>query len=253
MRIVTNVKLVQRNKRITQYLFFFSLAVLMLGFVVINAQLLFPDLDPALLGLTSFVLPLVVLPVAFLATVMSIRMTNLWVRRPRPEEALADNLKGLGNKAALYSYFHFPARHVLIAPQGVFAIVTRFQDGTYEVEGNEWATRRSFFGRILSMFRMDGIGAPIEDAKVAAAHVEKQLADIAPDVKVQPIVLFTDPRAKLTITKPEIPVLRAQSRVPPSMQDYLKGIPKQLRQPLTEDQIFDFERKTLPDWLFKDE
>ncbi len=72
-----------------------------------------------------------ILPIAFITTIVSVRMTNLWVRQPRPEVVIREGLKGLSNKSVLYSYYHFPARHVLICPQGVFAMVTRFQDGRY--------------------------------------------------------------------------------------------------------------------------
>src|SRR5690554_5817915 len=142
MRVETNQKLVRRNRRIAQYLFFFSLAVLIGAFIVANAQMFsgsLPDPD-TLEGTLALVLPTLVLPIGVLASLFSVRMTNLWIRQPRPESAIREGLKGLSNKSVLYNYYHLPARHVLICPQGVFAITTRFQEGRYTVTGDKWIT-----------------------------------------------------------------------------------------------------------------
>ncbi len=247
MRIVTNYRLIRRNRRTAQYIFFFSLAILILGFITINAPLVVQDLPGELLPLLSFILPIIILPLAFVTTVVSVRMTNLWVRQPRPEAELEANIKGLGKDAVLYSYFHFPARHVLICPQGVFAIVTRFQDGKHSVEGDRWRSQRGLVSRILSAFRMDGLRNPSLDAVLAAEHVQKLIDPIAPDVEVQPIVLFTDPRAKVEIVQPTVPVLRAQTRIQPSFQDFLKKYPKEGRTTLTPEQTAAFEAASLPE------
>lgn len=244
MRIVTNEALVKRNKKTAQYLFFLSLLLLFAGFIAVNAPL-FADVPADLESITTLLLPSIILPVAFITTIFSVRMTNLWVRQPRPERVFSENLKGLGSNAVLYSYYHFPARHVLICPQGVFAIVTRFQDGKFEVEGQRWSTKRSLFGLLFAIFRMDGIGNPSVDAQLAAEHVQSQLASIAPDIKVQPLVVFIDPRARLTITNPTVPVLHGFTRIAPSLQDYLKSIPKPARRTLTNEQIAAFEAATV--------
>lgn len=239
MRVETNTALVQRNRKIAQYLFFFSLLTLAAGFVATNARFLFPQVDSDLLLVVELALPALILPIAFASTLFSVRMTNLWVRQPRPDVLLPENLKGLGNKAVLYNYYHFPARHVLIAPQGVFAIVTRFQAGTYTVEGQKWRSQRSAIGRIFSFFRMDSIGNPTLDALAAAQQVKKAFDQINPDINVQPIVVFVDPRTKLTIVNSAVPVVYAQTRVQPSFKDYLKGLPK--KDMLTPEQIRAFE------------
>jgi hypothetical protein len=224
MRIVTNTKLVRRNNRIAQYLFFFSLGILMVGFFLTNQQLFGITADSRELETLILLLPSLVLPIGLVTTLISVRMTNLWVRRPRPETALEENLKGLSNKSVLYNYYHFPARHVLISPQGVFAMVTRFQDGSYTVSGSKWRTHRSALSSALSIFRLDGVGNPNRDALQAADHVKKQLASIAPEVEVQPLVLFVDPRAKLNIQDSPVPVLYVDEKLKPSLKDYLRNL-----------------------------
>jgi hypothetical protein len=269
MRIVSNTKLVKRNNRIAQILFFFSLGVLILGFFLTNQQLFGIQASSPELQSLSVLIPSVVLPIGLISTLFSVRMTNLWVRRPRPEDTIQENLKGLSNRSVLYNYYHLPARHVLICPQGVFAIVTRFQDGRYTVTGSKWRTHRSALSRFLSIFRLDGIGDPMMDAGRAAQRVQKQLAPIAPDVQVQPLILFIDPRARFEAINPSVPVLYADEKQKPNLRDYLrtlkgdveeepvpekgkkKGQPKKKQEPkvtfpLSQSQIDAFEQATIP-------
>ena len=221
MRIETNTELVRRNRRTANILFFFSMAVLIAGFLVANLQLTAKD------GLTlalSVILPWVVLPLGFISTLISVRMTNLWVRQPRPEKAIPEGLKGLSKRSVLYNYYHFPARHVLIAPQGVFAIVTRFQDSSYKVDGDKWHSLGGPFAVIGRFFRRDGIGNPNEDALKAVAHVKSLLEKNAPNVEVQPLIIFVDPKARLELINPTIPVLYASEDQEPNLRDYMRQL-----------------------------
>lgn len=245
MRVEINELLVSRNKRIAQILFFASLGVLIAGFFVINYPLFAPDTGDEVTSLL-LIAPSLILPLAFILTIFSVRMTNLWIRPPRPEQVIAENLKGVGKNAVLYNYYHFPARHVLITQHGVFAIVTRFQDGRFTVDGHRWRSERSLIGRFFGIFRMDGIRNPSADAVAAAEHVQNLLKPIAADVPVRPVVVFTDPRVRLTIIEPTVPVVHAQTRLQPCLKDYLKDIPKEQRVTLTPEQIAAFEAATLP-------
>lgn len=155
------------------------------------------------------------------------RLTNLWVRKPRPEIAIREGLKGLSAKSVLYNYYHFPARHVLITPQGVFAIVTRWQDGNYSVEGDAWKTHQGGFSRLLRIFRYDGLGNPNQDAVRAVARVRKHLEPIAPEVEVQPLIIFVDPRATLEVNDPIIPAVYADSKQKPNLKDYLRAFSRE--------------------------
>jgi hypothetical protein len=248
MRIVTNERLVKRNKSVATYLFFVSLLILITGFFIANGQLLGFDmletLDPVLY---VWIMPVVLL-LGFMSTMISVRMTNLWVRRPRPEEAIQAGLKGISNKSAIYSYFHFPARHVLICPQGVFAIITRFQDGKFTVEGDRWKTHRGCVGQFFSFFRLDNIGNPTREAQEAAAYIRYIIEDYDPDLEVQPLIIFVDPRADVTIIDPTVPVLYADPKLKPNLKDYLRDLAKLPEQKGPEDLadfIEEFEAATL--------
>jgi hypothetical protein len=221
MRIETNTELVKRNRRIANILFFFSMGVLIAGFLVANLQLTAKDnLTLAL----SVILPWIVLPLGFISTLISVRMTNLWVRQPRPEVAIPAGLKGLSKRSVLYNYYHFPARHVLVAPQGVFAIITRYQDGYYTVDGDKWQSPGGPFAAIGRFFRRDSIGNPTEDANKAAAYVKGLLEKGAPNVQVQPLIIFVDPKARLEITNPTVPVVYADENKEPNLRDYMRQL-----------------------------
>jgi hypothetical protein len=243
MRVETNEKLAQRNRKIAQYLFFATFGVLLLGILFVNQQAATISSDNVM---AITLLQTAVLPVAFITTIISVRMTNLWVRQPRPEVVIREGLKGIGNKSVLYSYYHFPARHVLVCPQGVFAMVTRFQDGRYTVEGDKWITHKSAITRLLSIFRFDNIGNPTADALKAAEHVKTLLQPIAPNIEVRPLIIFVSPRAELTITNPTVPVVYAVGKKPPVLKDLLRDFGKENRMSLTPDQIQAFEQATLP-------
>lgn len=239
MRVETNEALIRRNRRLAQWMFFISFGILLLGLFVINA----PAASPELAGL-GFGLSVLVLPLAYGATILSVRMTNLWVRLPRPEVAIEEGLKGVGNKAVLYNYFHFPARHVLVAPQGVFAIVTRFQDGRYSFDGSRWITHKNALSRLFSFIRLDRIGNPHLDAQKAAAHVQALLDTVASGIEVQPVVLFFDPRAEIDVSGSGVAVVHADPKRPLSLKNLLKNKPK-TGPTLSLEQIEAFEDATL--------
>lgn len=228
MRVETNWKLVRRNRRIANFLFFFSMAVLIGGFIIANTQLAATsetadDLSLAL----ALILPWIVLPVGFISTLTSVRMTNLWVRRPRPEDAIREGLKGINKRSILYNYFHFPARHVLVTPFGIFAMITRYQEGRFTVEGDRWKSVGGPFRWLTRIFRRDDIGKPNEEAIRAAEHVKKLLALSSPNVHVQPLIIFVDPRAQIDIINPTVPVLYADSKREPNLRDYLRDYVRQ--------------------------
>lgn len=244
MRIETNNSLVRRNRRLAQYLFFISIAVLVGSFIYVNSQALGGELpQPGTLeGTLYLLLPALVLPFGVISSMISVRMTNHWIRQPRPEEALRVGLKGLSNRSVLYNYLHMPLRHLLICPQGVFAITTRFQNGSYQVDGERWKTQESAFSRFTSFFRRDGIGHPASEAR---SHADRLQALLPEGIDVRPLIVFVDPAARLEVSDSPVPVLYADSKREPNIRDHLRKIPEQERQPMSVAQIEDFEAATL--------
>lgn len=253
MRIITNKKLARRNRRITNYLFFGTFGALILGFIVINASFLTTDVPDTL----TLIAQSAVLPIAFVLTIVSVRMTNLWARLPRPEKAIEDGLKGLSNKSVLYNYYHFPVRHVLICPQGVFAIVTRWHDQSFVYRDGKFRSRRNIISKLFSAIRFDGVGKPLRDAEYARSHIQKALDDVAPGIDVQPLVVFVDPAAYVEFEdEPDIPVLYADTKKSPNLKDYMRDAKRRIAaessatknaslMPLSDEQIEAFEAATV--------
>lgn len=253
MRIVTNKKLARRNRKMTNYLFFGTFGALILGFVVINASL-FTNETPDTLTLIA---QSAVLPVAFVLTIVSVRMTNLWARLPRPETAIEDGLKGMSNKSVLYNYYHFPARHVLICPQGVFAIVTRWHDQAFSFRDGRFRSKRGFFSKLFSAIRFDGVGKPLRDAELARDYLQRAIHEVADDVPVQALVVFVDPSAEVEFeSEPDLPVLYADPKRSPNLKIFMRDAKRQLSDgeektknaslmPLTDEQIAAFEAATI--------
>ena len=254
MRLKTNKKLARRNRQITNYLFFGTFGALILGFVVINASLFDTQVPDTL----TLIAQSAILPIAFVLTIVSVRMTNLWARRPRPEDAIEGGLKGLSNKSVLYNYYHFPARHVLICPQGVYAIITRWHDQSFTYRKGKFRSHKNVLSKFFSAIRFDGVGRPLRDAEFARAQVQRAIDKIADDVEVQPLVVFVDPAAEIDFEdEPELPVLYADSKKSPNLKDFMRDAKRELDQaagdakarnaslmPLTDEQIDAFEAAT---------
>ena len=266
MRVETNEALASRNRKIATYTFFLTFLGLIGGFFLIN-QTLFTGTVPS--GILIF-LQFLVLPIALVLTLVSVRMTNQWSRRPYPEDAIAEGLKGLSKKSILYNYHHMPARHVLIAPQGVFALTTRWHNGRYTVTGpagdtssgdapgdavaksaapvDQWQSHASALSRVFSGLRMDGIGNPSRDARRHADAVAKTFHQLGIDIPVQPLVVMISPEADLTLAHPSVPIVYADVKKKPTLKDYLRSKNRDTDTsdlPLTADQLAQFEAATI--------
>lgn len=223
MRVVTNEELIVTNRKRATRLFFFSLAVLIFGFFIANGQILglLPE-DALPEAVYVFVMPVVLL-FGFIATMASVRMTNLWIRIPRPEKTIPEGLKGITNRAVLYNYLHLPIRHVLVTPQGIFPLITRFQDGKFSVDGKRWRAHKGPIGTLFTAMRLDGIGNPFLEADHATNYIKYLVEDWDTELPVQPIVVFVDSRAQVQISDPIYPVVYADAKLKPNLKEYVKG------------------------------
>ncbi|MCS6845026.1 MAG: hypothetical protein NZ528_12010 [Caldilineales bacterium] len=131
-------------------------------------------------------------------------------RSPRPDERLAQQLKGFDDRYQLYAWV-LPAPYVFVGPSGIYTIALREQAGKATNIGDKW-TQPFSLARLFLAFSNEGIGNPTADAKQDAQRVQQLLAEHMPDlqVTVQPIVMFTNPRAELELKNPEVPVVTPQ-------------------------------------------
>jgi len=227
MRIVTNEAHIQRNRKITNIMTITSLGALGLGFF-------YSFTAPAAIS-SVFCLAL---PFLMLLTLTSTRMTNNWVREPRPEKVLNEALKGLGQKYTLYHYL-LPAQHVLVGPEGVFVLYTAWQNRVYRVKGTKWSGEKGLFTRLGGWLRQDLLGNPFYPAQFNAEKVQKILKKIAPDsgVEVQPVIVFIHPQGNFEAEDPAFPVVYADSKKKPSLKGYLRELKAEKRATLSAEQL----------------
>ena len=136
-----------------------------------------------------------------------------WLRfaiRPRPDEALALNLKTLDNKSLLFNYVSaFPVDHLLVSPGGLVVIVTKPVLGDIVVTGERYRRQRGMFGW-LQFVSEGALGNPGREALNGVEEIRAYLAqllgaEIAEKVPIHAMVVFTHPRATVTLDGPTVP------------------------------------------------
>jgi hypothetical protein len=231
MRIITNNRRIKRSRTIAQILFFISIAILMGGLVLTNTITRRNDI--------LLFVPCLIMPIGLITTLISVRMTNQFIRVPHPEDALSDGLKGAPKNSNLYNYI-LPSNHVLITPQGVFTLTTRFHENRYKVEGEKWQNlkQRGPLAPLFIFLRQEQLSDPFGQARKEAAAMQSLVEEILPNtnIQVQPVVVFISPKAEVEAIDPAIPVVYADLKRKPSLKSLLKG-DKARPVVLTDEQI----------------
>ena len=118
MKLSIDKKLVDRNKKIAQITLYVSLALLAGGFFWTLKN---PEPSQSIIGY------LILIP-AFLLVQVSIFMADRWGKSPRPDEVIAQSLKGLDDKYTLYNYTT-GVPHLLVGPTGILIINPYHHEG----------------------------------------------------------------------------------------------------------------------------
>lgn len=197
MRIVSNTKLIKRNKKIGQFLTIGALLVLAIGLYFSFTQ---PEQITITFGALLF---------GFLMTQIGIYFGNRWGRSPRPDELLTSGLKGLEDKYTLYHYVT-DIPHALIGPAGIIALIPVSVGGTITYDESKNRFRQKGGNLYLKIFGQEGLGRPEIDAQYTTADLAKFLKKKFPELEIpdiQPILVFTNPKAKLETGDSPIPAL----------------------------------------------
>lgn len=197
MRIVSNTKLIKRNKKIGQFLTIGALLVLAIGLYFSFTQ---PEQITITFGALLF---------GFLMTQIGIYFGNRWGRSPRPDELLTSGLKGLEDKYTLYHYVT-DIPHALIGPAGIIALIPVSVSGTIIYDESKNRFRQKGGNLYLKIFGQEGLGRPEVDAQYTTADLAKFLKKKFPELEIpdiQPILVFTNPKAKLETGDSPIPAL----------------------------------------------
>ncbi len=206
MKIVSNNKLIARNKKIGNYTTIASLVILGLGlYVSFTSQ-----------TSEGFTWSLVCLLGGFLLSQVGIFFGNRWGRSPRPDELLSSNLKGLDDKYILYHYMT-KVNHLLVGPAGIWVLVPLQQQGTISYDANKNRWRQKGGNWYMKLFGQEGLGRPDQEANTS-------LADINAFIKKEDLTFpgLPDPAAAMVFVNPKVSVDANEAPIPTMSVDKLK-------------------------------
>lgn len=136
----------------------------------------------------------------------SFRQWGNWSLGKRGELAVTDTLKSLPDDYVVLNDLVLPDNggnidHLLIGPNGIFAIETKNYSGYVKCEEEQWYVNGH---RIRSLSKQ---------AKRNSMAVRRSIGGLYGDLKgtipyVVPLLTFVNPQAKLKLFKPTVPVLR---------------------------------------------
>lgn len=214
MKISNNHALIQRNKKISQFVLFFSLALLILG-------VLWSLTSPTV---TQTTFSYVILIPAYLLVQISIYMANRWGRSPRPDEIVVQSLKGLPDQYTLYNY-NAGVPHLLVGPAGLWIIKPYHQSG--EISFNEEKNRydqRGGANFISKLFAQEGLTNIAKDTKTYLRqfnnHIQRN--QIALDASPKIINIFYSEKAYVIARNAPEPTMHSSK-----LKEYIRSQAKQ--------------------------
>ncbi len=231
MKIITNNKIIKRNRKIGQIATLASLVVLVVGFVIsINT-------DASL-----FIWALLALMVGFLLSQVGIYYGNRFGKSPRYDERINQSLKGLDEKYTLYHYTS-PVPHLLVGPAGVWVLVAYGQRGSISYDGSRKRWNHVGGNFFLKLFGQEGLGRPELEAKGQLQDLAKQLNTSLPQVPLpepKAVLVFTDPKAEVgNIEDAPIPALHTDK-----LKDFVRRMARENPAPANSIQALE---KALPE------
>lgn len=204
LRVVTNRRLVRNRARFGRLATLGGFAALIGGLAYSTFSIGAQDSQAILFSYVALIAGYVLISVG----------KTSWLRfsiHPRPDEALAINLKTLDVRTLLFNYVSaLPVDHLLATAGGLVVVETRPFVGDIVVRGDRWSRRRGIWGW-LQFLSEGALGNPTKDALRGVDQMRQWLTqrlgpEIAATIPIHPMVLFTHPRVALTIEEPTIPV-----------------------------------------------
>ncbi|HEY5118223.1 MAG TPA: NERD domain-containing protein [Anaerolineales bacterium] len=210
MKKISNPKLIRRNQQIGNYGQIGGMLILVGGFA---ASYFLPN---------QLELPYIALIAGFILVNIGASYNNHWGRVPPPDEAVDELLKGLDDHYTLI-HFHLGADHALFTPNGIVAILAKYERGLITYDGKKW--RQTGVSSLLKFFGTEALGNPVLDADAEAAALTKKLRKIlqTDDVPpVRPVVVFVYEKTRVECDTAPLPVLHASK-----LKEYIRRLPKQ--------------------------
>ncbi|MCC7105311.1 MAG: hypothetical protein IT307_09230 [Chloroflexi bacterium] len=240
MRVQTNERLIKRETRIGFALLGVTFALLIVGWIGTSGRV--GEVD--LLARFGEEQPWVPIAAAYVTVLIGLGFYYLGQGRLkrygpkyRQDGLLRQLLKGLDDRHVLYV---FPSSslpdYVLAGPFGVVALVTRDQNGQVICQNDRWqqlrgrgapGAMRALYGSLYG----SRVGNPSLDATAARQKLEQFLAarlDDASAIPITPIVVFTNPAARLRVERASCTVTMARE---------LRGVLRKLKTPVSPGQL----------------
>ncbi len=179
----------------------------------------------------ALILPYLTLIVGLVLVTVGKANNVRWGGRFPPHEVLTNGLKSLDNRHRLYNYTTgIPCDHLLVTPNGLIVFDTKPTFGNIRNEGDRWS-RQGGVAKWLVYFTEGGLGNPSREAIATTDRVKKWLSEqlgeeIANRLPVQTAIVFTHPRAALTVENPAIPVILGKD-----VRSFVRGPDKKNRLP----------------------
>ena len=230
MKIVSNLKLINRNAKIGQYTSTGALVILGIGLYI---SFRYPNLFAYSLG---------ALLLGFFLSQVGMYFSNKWGRKPRPDEIIDKSLKGLGREYTIY-HFVTPVSHLLVGPAGIWTIMPHYQSGIVSYDKKRWRAKGGgFITSYLRLFGQENIGRPDLEAEAEIDSTKRYLKRVLPaETEIPPVqsaLLFAHPKVELQLNEAPLPAL-----TPKDLKDFLRE--KSKGKPIG-DLTLDLVRKSLP-------
>jgi hypothetical protein len=147
--------------------------------------------------------------------------TNRWGKTPPPDQAVDDLLKGLDDRYSIVHY-RLGAEHALFTPNGIVAILGKYERGTITFDGKKW--RQRGVSGFLKFFGAEALGDPAADSRAEADALARKLRKILKTDEVppvQPIIAFVNDAARIEADSSPVPALHASK-----VKEYVRRLPK---------------------------
>jgi hypothetical protein len=210
LKKISNPKLLRRNQQLGNDGQIGGMLILVGGFA---ASYFLPN---------RLELPYIALIAGFILVNIGASFNNRWGRIPPPDQAVDDLLKGLDDHYTLV-HFRLGADHALFTPNGILAILAKYERGLITYDGKKW--RQTGVSSLLKFFGTEALGNPVLDAEAEAAALTKKLRKIlqTDDVPpVQPVVAFVYEKTRVECDTAPLPVLHGSK-----LKEYVRRMPKQ--------------------------
>jgi hypothetical protein len=188
MREYANKRLIKRNGRFGRALIYTGLALTVAAAVIVfrEPNFIFLALIAMLIG-------------GFLSQIGT-ALYNRFGREPRMDQVIDASLKGLDDRYAIFHYL-LGTDHVLITPEGVLAIIPRWEKGQISYRDGTWFHKKPK-GRFTIRSReraLRGVGKEAQRELQSLDRSLKKNLDSSEDLNTQAVLVFIAENANLNL------------------------------------------------------